>query len=59
MFAEIRVQAFVLWLVARWLPDVSLVGYAAPIAVSVAMLVAMFVVWPLFMPGRSWNRSGR
>jgi uncharacterized membrane protein YvlD (DUF360 family) len=43
------VQAVVLWAVAKLLPGVSLAGVGAPIAVSVAMLVAMFVVWPLFM----------
>jgi uncharacterized membrane protein YvlD (DUF360 family) len=45
----IIVQAVVLWAVAKVLPGVSLEGFGAPIAVSVAMLVATFVVWPLFM----------
>jgi uncharacterized membrane protein YvlD (DUF360 family) len=47
--AIILIQAAVLWLVARILPGVSLAGFRAPIAVSVAMLVAMLIVWPLFM----------
>ncbi len=45
----IIVQAVVLWAVARILPGVALVGYRAPIGVSVAMLIAMLLVWPLFM----------
>ena len=49
LIAIILVQAFVLWLVARVLPGVTMEGYWAPIVVSVAMLVAMFLVWPLFM----------
>jgi uncharacterized membrane protein YvlD (DUF360 family) len=45
----IIVQAAVLWVVAKVLPGVSIEGFGAPIAVSVAMLVATLVVWPLFM----------
>ncbi len=45
----IIIQAAVLWLVARILPGVSLVGVGAPLAVSLAMLVAMLVIWPLFV----------
>ena len=45
----IVVQAAVLWLVARVLPGVTIGGYWAPLAVSLAMLVAMFLVWPIFM----------
>ncbi len=49
LIAIIVIQAAVLWAVARILPGVNMGGYGTPIAVSVAMLVAMFVVWPLFM----------
>ena len=49
LIAIILVQAFVLWLVARLLPGVTIEGFSAPIVVSVAMLIAMFLVWPIFM----------
>jgi putative membrane protein len=49
LIAIIVIQAVVLWAVARVFPGVNIGGYGTPIAVSVAMLVAMFVVWPLFM----------
>jgi uncharacterized membrane protein YvlD (DUF360 family) len=45
----IIVQAVVLYAVAQILPGVALVGVRAPTAVSVAMLVATFLVWPLFI----------
>jgi len=53
LIAILIVQAAVLYLVAQVLPGVTLIqaasGARAPIAISVAMLVAMFVIWPIFM----------
>ena len=43
------VQAAVLWLVARILPGITLVGLRAPGAVSLAMLISMLIIWPLFI----------
>ena len=38
-----------LWLAAWLLPGVTMRGVRAPLGVAVATLLAMFVVWPLFM----------
>lgn len=43
------VQGVALWVVAKILPGVTMTGYGTIAAVSIAMLVAMFVVWPLFI----------
>ena len=45
----IVIQAVALWLAAKVIPGVELKGVGAAAAVSVAMLVAMIVVWTLFM----------
>jgi uncharacterized membrane protein YvlD (DUF360 family) len=45
----VLIQAVVLWLVARVLTGVEITGYGTPIGVSIAMLVATFVIWPLFI----------
>jgi uncharacterized membrane protein YvlD (DUF360 family) len=49
LIAIVIIQAAVLWAVARLVPGVSMTGWGTPIGVSIAMLIAMFLVWPLFM----------
>jgi uncharacterized membrane protein YvlD (DUF360 family) len=41
--------SFALWLAAWLLPGVTMRGVRAPLGVAVATLLAMFVVWPLFL----------
>jgi uncharacterized membrane protein YvlD (DUF360 family) len=45
----IVIQAVVLWLVAVILPGVNINRYGTPFGVSIAMLIAMFLIWPLFI----------
>jgi uncharacterized membrane protein YvlD (DUF360 family) len=49
LIAIIIIQAVVLYLVAQILPGVSLDSVGTPTAVSVAMLVVMVLIWPLFI----------
>ena len=49
LLAIVLVLAFALWLVARVLPGVTVGGFLVPIGVSIGMLVAALLVWPLFI----------